>query len=216
LFFYYIAVAKALQPKVVVAENVKGLISGKAKGYVNEIIKAYDEAGYKVQIFLLNAATMGVPQRRERVFFIAHRKDLDFPRLNLRFDEPPILYRDFRTEEGKPVNEGTVAAETLKYRRPGDMRLADINIRTKGLETSYTNYIVQDNRVPQTLTSGGGYYRMIDGKAISDLDKIHIQSFPEDYQFGNQDVQYICGMSVPPVMMAQISSQIYEQWFKEK
>lgn len=66
LFFHFINIAKELQPKVVVAENVKGLVGGNAKGYVNEILKAYDEAGYKVQIFLLNAATMGVPQRRER------------------------------------------------------------------------------------------------------------------------------------------------------
>ncbi len=68
LFFHFINIAKELQPKVVVAENVKGLVGGNAKGYVNEILKAYDEAGYKVQIFLLNAATMGVPQRREREY----------------------------------------------------------------------------------------------------------------------------------------------------
>ena len=214
LFFHFIAIAKKLQPKVVVAENVKGLIGGKAKGYVNEIIKAYDEAGYKVQIFLLNAATMGVPQRRERVFFIAHRKDLDFPKLKLYFNEKPILYRDFRTEKGKSINPDTIAAETLKYRRPGDMRLADVNIRKKGKQTGYTSFIVAENRVPQTLLAGGGYFRMLDGDEISDLDKIHIQSFPEDYDFGKQNVQYICGMSVPPVMMAQISNQIYEQWFK--
>ena len=69
LFLYFIAIAKRLQPKVVIAENVKGIIIGNAKGWVNQIVKGFDDAGYTVQIFLFNAARMGVPQKRERVFF---------------------------------------------------------------------------------------------------------------------------------------------------
>jgi len=72
LFFEFIGIVKKLKPKVVVAENVKGLISGNAKGYVKQIFKAFKDAGYSAQLFLLNAAAMGVPQKRERVFFIAH------------------------------------------------------------------------------------------------------------------------------------------------
>ena len=40
------------------------------------------------------------------------------------------------------------------------------------------------------------------------------QTFPQDYDFMDQSVQYICGMSVPPVMMAKISEQVYRQWLK--
>ncbi len=214
LFFHFIAVAKELQPKVIVAENVKGLISGKAKGYVNEIIKAYDDAGYKVQIFLLNAATMGVPQRRERAFFIAHRKDLDYPNLKLTFDEKPILFKEIRTELGKEVNKNTETWRLLQYRRESDMKLADINKRMKGKFTGFGSQIYHDQRVGQTLTSGGDDYRMYDAMRLSDGDCVNMQTFPQDYNFGSQDAKYICGMSVPPVMMAQISSQIYEQWFK--
>ena len=68
LFFHYIDIAKKLQPKVVVAENVKGLIQGNARGYVKQIFKAFKEAGYSCQLFLLNAAAMGVPQRRREHF----------------------------------------------------------------------------------------------------------------------------------------------------
>ena len=35
-----------------------------------------------------------------------------------------------------------------------------------------------------------------------------IQTFPQDYNFLNQSVQYVCGMSVPPIMMKKISEQI--------
>ena len=70
LFFHYIDLAKKLQPKIVVAENVKGMLQGNAKGYVKQIINLFNVAGYNVQLFLLNGATMGLPQKRERVFFV--------------------------------------------------------------------------------------------------------------------------------------------------
>ena len=79
LFFDFIDLAKKLQPKVVVAENVKGLLLGEAKAYVRQIYREFDLAGYYVQHWLLDASKMGVPQRRERVFFIALRKDLAEP-----------------------------------------------------------------------------------------------------------------------------------------
>ena len=106
LFFDFIDLAKELKPKVVVAENVKGLLLGEAKQYVIKIYKAFDEAGYTCQHFLLNASKMGVPQRRERVFFIALRKDLapkfmeyvdmftELPKLELEFNEKSILYKE--------------------------------------------------------------------------------------------------------------------------
>ena len=76
LFFDFIDLAKELQPKVVVAENVKGLLLGNAKEYVKKIYEEFDKAGYYCQHFLLDASKMGVPQRRERVFFVCLRKDL--------------------------------------------------------------------------------------------------------------------------------------------
>ena len=50
---------------------------------------------------------------------------------------------------------------------------------------------------------------------ISSLkDIISCQTFPQDYDFMNQSVQYVCGMSVTPVMMAKIAEQVYLQWLK--
>ena len=71
LFFDFIDLAKKLQPKVVVAENVKGLLLGSARDYVLKIYEAFEAAGYYVNHWLLDASNMGVPQRRERVFFLA-------------------------------------------------------------------------------------------------------------------------------------------------
>ena len=90
LFFDYIALAKRLQPKVVIAENVKGMLQGNAKAYVKRIKKEFEAAGYVVQLFLLNASSMGVPQKRERVFFVCQRNDMGCSRIVLDFMETQI------------------------------------------------------------------------------------------------------------------------------
>ena len=214
LFIYFIEVAKKLKPKVVVAENVKGLINGNAKGWVNQIVNAFDDAGYKTQIFLFNASRMGVPQKRERIFFIAYRKDLNFPKLKMVFNSKPIPFKDVREPYGKAINEDNLAAKMMKYRTPKDRCLADINKRVRKSNSGFTSPINHDDEPVQTITAGGYCFRMCDGLLMTDKDIINCQTFPQDYDFKKQSVQYVCGMSVPPVMMAKISEQVYRQWLK--
>lgn len=216
LFFWFIDVAHRWKPKVVIAENVKGLLLGNAKGYVNQIIKAFDAAGYTTQIFLLNAATMGVPQRRERVFFIARRKDLPYPKLQLDFSEKPILFGAVRSEHGRPFSKPGVYSELIKSRRPSDTCMGDITLRVRGKESGFNNSIEADDRIASTVVAGGCHFRMSDGLLLSDRDYINIQTFPQDYDFMGQSVQYVCGMSVPPVMMAQIAGEMERQWFHRR
>lgn len=211
LFIYFIEVAAKLQPKVVIAENVKGLITGNAKGWVNRIVKAFDDAGYSVQIFLLNASCMGVPQKRERVFFIAHRKDLDYPKLRMVFNSKPIPFKKVREPYGKALGDN-LASKLMKYRIPSDRCLQDINRRVRKSGSGFTSPINHDDEPVQTITAGGYCFRMCDGLLMTDKDIIGCQTFPQDYDFMDQNVQYVCGMSVPPVMMARISEQVYRQW----
>ena len=214
LFFYFIRIAEKLKPRVVIAENVSGLLKGNAKGYVNEIFKAFDAAGYKTQLFLLNAAFMGVPQKRERCFFIAQRKDQGFPKLKLQFDEKPIVFGEVRMEKGIFVDPKSVAGELLANRAPKDKDLADISMRTRRKCSGFLQKIDWDDCVAHTNVSGSESYRGYDGMRQSAGDKRNIQTFPQDYDFGNQDVNFITGMSVPPVMMAQVSAEVFNQWLK--
>ena len=46
--------------------------------------------------------------------------------------------------------------------------------------------------------------------ALKELGKTEV---PQDYDFGTQSPQYVCGMSVPPVMMANIAAEIKKQFF---
>lgn len=214
LFFTFIETAEVLKPRIVVAENVEGLLIGNAKGYVNEILKAFSAAGYEMQIFLLDSRWMGVPQKRRRVFFVGHRKDLKYKKLKLKFNERPILFKEIRSKDGIELQDGKTK-EILKRRKKGDSSISDIHKRESGRNVGFTQPILQDDDVASTLTAGGTIYRFCDAKRVTKNDLINIQTFPQDYNFLNQDPQYICGMSVPPVMMAQVASQIWEQWLSD-
>ena len=210
LFFEFIDLAAILKPKIVIAENVKGLIMGNAKGYVNLIVKKFNEIGYKVQLFLLNAATMGVPQKRERVFFVATRKDIQFPNLVLNFNETPIKYGEIKDSKYKPLGKDTMIYHRCKKRVKSDSNLGDTVKRTEnGKISSFNTQYLKDDRVPNTIAAGGSLPVRFDvpGYATERDIKI-IQTFPQDYDFLGSNVQYICGMSVPPIMMKKISEQV--------
>ena len=87
-------VPKDIQPKVIVAENVKGLTIGEAKSYYAKITNAFEEIGYLVTSKVLRASNYGVGQGRERLIFIAVREDvaeavgLNFMTLSSIFPEP--------------------------------------------------------------------------------------------------------------------------------
>lgn len=76
LFFEYIRVLNEIRPKVVIAENVKGLTIGEAEKYLFKIINAFDKIGYEAAYQVMKACDYQVPQTRERCIFIAVRKDV--------------------------------------------------------------------------------------------------------------------------------------------
>jgi DNA (cytosine-5)-methyltransferase 1 len=92
--------------------------------------------------------------------------------------------------------------------------MSDISKRVRKTNSGFTTPINHDDEPAQTITAGGHCFRMCDGLLLTDRDIINCQTFPQDYDFLDQTVRYICGMSVPPVMMAKIAEQVYLQWLK--
>lgn len=206
-----------LKPKVVIMENVPWLIAGRAKKYAIEVFDRLENIGYEVQIFRLNSATMGVPQARERIFFIARRRDLQLPNLQLYFKEPPVYF-------GEIVDKGSTSHKPLWQsiikRRPyveyGDQNIKFADAKYRNLNTFnafFSTYILYDNIVAPTLTSSGANVYYNDVRNLNDTEYIRISSFPTDFDFCNTSVRYVCGMSVPPLMTARIAEEIKRQWF---
>ena len=223
LFFDFIDLAKELQPKVVVAENVKGLLMGAAKEYVKKIYSAFDESGYYCQHFLLNASKMGVPQRRERVFFIALRKDLanDFLEWQDMFTQVPKIEMDFN-ETIIPFKEiddiETLTAETKIC--PSYLICWEKCNEGDGFNTVHHKGMLHNSsklhreKVLPTIAAhrDGGSYHWKYPRPLTKKENCLAGSFPQDYNFLNLKSKYIIGMSVPPIMTAQIASNIYDQW----
>lgn len=81
LFFEVARIAKAKQPKVILLENVKGLINHDKGKTLNTIIQTLCDIGYTIDFEVLNSKYFGVPQNRERMFIVAIRDDLVTPEL---------------------------------------------------------------------------------------------------------------------------------------
>lgn len=225
LFFDFIDLAKKLQPKIVIAENVKGLLLGNAIKYVIRINDEFDKAGYVLQRWLLDASKMGVPQRRERVFFVALRKDLceqfnyqkDLftvaPELKLEFNEDDIMFADIEQpnhkEKGKHIPAGI-----LPYWEKIEPGRSCSDVHPKG--HFFQELKVSPTETLPTLRAGSNsYYHYSDARRLYNAEIVLAGSFPTDYNFIKLQPIYVVGMSVPPVMMAQIATEIYNQWLSK-
>ena len=80
LFFDFIRILEAKQPKFFLAENVSGMLLPRHAEALENIKEMFRNAGtgYELSFKLLNASDYNVPQDRKRVFFIGIRKDLGF------------------------------------------------------------------------------------------------------------------------------------------
>lgn len=226
LVFDFIDLAEKLQPKICVVENVKGLLIGKAQQYVIDIYRAFDKAGYHLQHFLLDSQYMGVPQYRERVFFIALRKDLCkqfmhqrdlftyVPKLSLYYDCKPIPYDAIDIGEYGRKLEPSIQPyfEIVKH----GQNIGNY-LRSKKMKVKFFNYNKVNPSAPlYTITAGSnGTFRHDAPYYICDRDLILCQSFPRDFNFGKLKIKYALGMSVPPVMMAHIANDIFKQWISK-
>lgn len=213
LLFVFIETAAKLRPKVVVMENVEGLIKGAAWSYVQRIYTEFGKIGYKVRHCLLKGETMGVPQMRHRVFFIATRLDFDLAKIDLSFNYEPIPFGVVKSAIGRPLpTNGTIKqlATSLQF---GDSALDEPCKRLFGKNSFFNYRIVYDNKVCMTLVAKNFIIRWDNRSYLSNQDVISVSTFPQDFDFINgshANVNYVCGMSVLPVMMKRIATRILE------
>lgn len=207
LVFVFIKTVSKLRPKVAIMENVEGLLLGSAWKYVKQIYKMFHDIGYKVRHELLKGEEMGIPQARHRVFFIATRLDFDLQDIDLKFYYEPIKYGEFKTDHEK-IAKGKMS-EAIKQIRPNES-VSECMMRIYGVNSGITHRVVRENDIYPTQIAGHGDIWTVKGNHPSDEDVLHAQTFPEDYDFGVEKSEYICGMSVPPVMIKRLVTRLIE------
>jgi DNA (cytosine-5)-methyltransferase 1 len=203
LFFDYLDLVERLKPRVAIAENVKGMILGNAKGYTKMVMARFKEIGYRPQLFLLNAADCGVPQRRERVFFVAIRDDIDAPPLKLA-----------------PKHRWISAGEAIGDLRPDLLKWQMVTASNQRHTLAGRLKPWPFSQPSPTLTAGSSKELIDAKKKFGDFtfaDYKRLGSFPDDYHAKTDKIgKYMIGMSVPPKMTEVVARAVIDQWLQPK
>jgi DNA-cytosine methyltransferase len=69
-------IIKAFKPRYVIGENVRGIINIQDGVVFETVCTDLESEGYEVQPFIIPAASVGAPHRRERVWIVAVREDV--------------------------------------------------------------------------------------------------------------------------------------------
>ena len=173
-----------------ILENVKGLVNHEGGETLKVILEELDKAGYKVYHRVLNSLDYGVPQMRERIYFVGIRKDLangnnfEWPKpvkspsvkkyliddSELEFDEKKRAYETFLKFLDNKYNKGLFKIENLLkedylvlYTRQSDLRL-------------------YRDKVPTLRTGRHGVLYVRNGKfrRLSGLESLLLQGFPKN------------------------------------
>lgn len=192
LFYEYTRLLKGLKPKIFIAENVTGLIAGKAKGYFVEIYKELQSCGYNVKAIVVDASYLGVPQARKRLFFIGVRNDLKMVPVGPK-----------KNKKRSTVNEFLPHIYYIKTKKDGVLKYVPSNIPSPTITAS-------DGVCYETAKfSSGGFVETNTGeKRKYTIDELKvICSFHKDFRLtGNFSQQWErLGRSVPPKMMYAIA-----------
>lgn len=105
MFYYFAQIVEHLRPKVFLAENLRGLITHDSGKTLQAMIQIYQEIGYNVDYYLVNATDYNVAQKRERVIIVGIREDYNVKyKLPKPFEYKPVL-RDVLKNVPKSMGE---------------------------------------------------------------------------------------------------------------
>jgi DNA (cytosine-5)-methyltransferase 1 len=214
LFLEYIRIAREIQPKVIIAENVKGITMGEARKKLYEFQNLFEkiEPGYLVTHHVLNAADYGVPQARERLFFVCVREDvaekvgINF--LNLESMTRPLpstpkhigIKDAIDHVENDPVEEKELLdfvegsfqkkfIELLPFNPTKHLKPSNPEFRDKNPKGSCFNMIRPAIQLPSpTLTQAGqqkgvsGVFHYAKNRKFTIKELKILMSMPEDYE----------------------------------
>lgn len=217
LFFEMCRILRDRQPKCFIAENVKGIMTANKHEAFPLILKEFEDSGYDVKYTVINAATFGVPQKRERVIIVGFRKDLhidfQFPSIVIDNEADYVALGncvDQNVPEKYYFSEKAVAGMMRNREAMNKGRAQDI---TKPCNTVGAHLAkVSLNSTDPVLLVDGRYRR------FTPREVARIQSFPEDYKLILSDAaQYrALGNAIPPVMFWYVANQVAKCLLEEK
>ena len=217
LYIQMARIVKDKQPKVFIAENVKGLMTLRKGEIFRNVVSAFESAGYKLFPSLINAADYGVPQKRQRVIIVGIRNDIwknngdfIFPEKTNENDWVPlsVAVKKLGIEE-KKYYFSERAVQGMKNAKNNMKRGLAQNLDEPCLTvTSHLAKVSLNSRDPVLLVNPEKeLYRR-----FTPLEAARIQSFPDSFEFaGTETTAYRqIGNAIPPVMFWHIVNSVVE------
>lgn len=232
LFFEYIRILRHTKPLFFVAENVSGMLAKRHSNAVGNFMRLFDEAGYDVNLKMLNANDFDVPEDRDRVFYIGFRKDLNIT--NFTYPAPlpkkptlrdaiwdlkdsAIPAKDKNKTNGDnctiPNHEYFIGAFSPIFMSRNRVRSWDepgFTVQASGRQCQLhpqAPKMIKIEANKQIFAEGYEHlYRRMTVREVA-----RVQSFPDDYIFLYNDVNYgykMIGNAVPVNLAYHIALQI--------
>jgi len=207
-------IIEELQPEFIVAENVKGLRS-MLKGKVEDKIKAdIRKLGYVVNVTVLNSADYYVPQKRERIIFIANRIG------KKNYHPAPLLESDSYITTKEAIEDLVKLKDDPKFNHVRTNHTDDMRERLGKVpegKSLYDKYSDSWKKCPWNEASctikenhGGVNIHPIEPRVITVREMARLQSFPDSFIFkGTKSKQMVqIGNAVPPLLAKAIALSI--------
>jgi DNA (cytosine-5)-methyltransferase 1 len=235
LFFEYIRLIEAKQPKFFVAENVSGLLHARNVEAFSYISSLFRDLGYRLSCKLIDCSDYGVPQTRERVFIVGIRDDLD---LEFEFPEPlesKQSMRDAISDMGEPVSLRRRASESDEERLlPNhEYTIGDFSphymSRQRVRDWDHQSFTIQatGRHIPlhpqaSPMIKAGKDEFVFDPDTVAPYRRLsvrecaRIQTFPDTFQFVYDvvDLGYMMiGNAVPPLASQRIAEKLHKELF---
>jgi DNA (cytosine-5)-methyltransferase 1 len=155
LFFDFIRILEAKQPKFFLAENVSGMLLGRHSSALENIKEMFRNAGigYELSFEMVNASDYNVPQDRKRVIFVGIRKDLGFKYEFQKPNFPKLTLKNAISD----LEENVLPAKTNNKTNGNDCAIPNHEYMTGGFSTIFMsrNRVRSWDEQSFTIQAGG-------------------------------------------------------------
>lgn len=213
LYLEFYRSVEIVKPSFFVIENVRGLVSANQGAFVKDIIERFGNIGYNVEYKILNASDYGVPQNRQRVFFVGLKKQkFSFPeKFNYKISTKDALSDIIKTDEREFQEYSCNALNDFqKVMRKKSKHLKNHEVTIHNEQTTSVISLVPDggnikslpakyweirkynkafqrmnsNLPSNTIDTGHrNYFHYCENRIPTARESARIQSFPDSFEF---------------------------------
>lgn len=221
LFYEYIRILRDIKPLFFVAENVSGMLAPRHKKAVDGFIRLFGDAGYDVNLKMLNANDFDVPEDRDRIFFVGFRRDLSIQ--NFKYPMP-LLQKPVLRDAIWDLRDSAIPAKDKNHTNGGECLIPNHEYYVGGFSSIFMSrnrvrswdepgFTVQASgrqsqlhpQAPKMVKIDSDHHEFVKGKEalyrrLSVREAARVQSFPDDFMFIYDELNYgykMIGNAVP-------------------